>query len=188
MAPKTQKNQSVYGEAPKETPIASHTLAIVADNEPGVLSKILGLVASRGYNIESLTAAEIDHARHLSRITLVCSGTAMVIEQIKNQLDRIVPVRQVADLTAEGPHVARELALVKVAGTGDKRLEALRIGDAFRARVIDSTLESFVFEITGSVDKVNAFINLMMPLGLIDVSRTGVAAIARGEHAIGDFD
>ncbi len=182
------KNQSVYGEAPKENPIATHTLAVIAENEPGVLAKILGLFAGRGYNIDSLTAAEIDHARHLSRITIVCSGTHMVIEQIKNQLDRLVPVRQVSDLTVEGPHVARELALIKVAGTGDKRIEALRIADVFRARVVDSTLESFVFEITGSVEKIGAFIDLMVPLGLVDVSRTGVAAIARGEHAIGDMD
>ena len=182
------KNQSVYGEAPKEEPVATHTLAIVADNEPGVLARILGLFAGRGYNIESITAAEIDHARHLSRITLVVSGTKMVIEQIKNQLDRMVPVRQVSDLTMEGPHVARELALIKVAGEGDKRIEALRIADVFRARVVDSTLSSFVFEITGSVEKIAAFVELMKPLGLVDVSRTGVAAISRGEQAIGDLD
>ncbi len=182
------KNQSVYGEAPKEVPVATHTLAVLADNEPGVLARVLGLFAGRGYNIDSLTAAEIDHARHLSRITIVCSGTQMVIEQIKNQLDRLVPVRQVSDLTVEGPHVARELALVKVAGRGDKRIEALRIADVFRARVVDSTLDSFVFEITGSAEKIGAFVDLMVPLGLVDVSRTGVAAMTRGEHAIGDMN
>jgi acetolactate synthase-1/3 small subunit len=181
------KNQSVYGDAPKADPVNTHTLAVLVDNEPGVLARVIGLFSGRGYNIDSLTVAEVDHARHLSRITLICSGTAGIIEQIKHQLERLVPVRQVADLTVEGAFVSRELALVKVAGIGDKRLEALRLGDAFRARVVDSTLESFVFEITGSVEKVNAFVNLMIPLGLIDVSRTGVAAIARGEQAIGDL-
>lgn len=182
------KNQSVYGDAPKEEKMAVHTLGILADNEPGVLARILGLFSGRGYNIESLTASEIDHARHLSRITIVVSGTDIVIEQIRHQLERLVPVRQVSDLTVEGPHVARELALIKVAGTGDKRIEALQIADAFRARVVDSTLESFIFEITGAPEKIGAFVNLMVPLGLVDISRTGVAAITRGEHAMGDLD
>lgn len=176
-------NRSVYGEAPGQASIATHTFAVLVDNEPGVLARVVGLFSGRGYNIESLTVAEVDHARHLSRITLVCSGTAEIIEQIKKQLGRLVPVRHVADLTMEGRFVSRELALVKVVGTGNDRLEALRIADVFRARVVDSTLASFVFELTGSIEKIQAFIDLMMPLGLVDVSRTGVAAISRGQDA-----
>jgi len=179
-------SQSVYGTGPIEDKIARHTLAVVVDNEPGVLARVIGLFSGRGYNIDSLTVAEVDAQSHLSRITLVCSGTVMVIEQIKHQLERQVPVRQVSDLTIEGPSVERELALVKVAGQNEKRLEALRTADIFRARVVDSTLESFVFEVTGTPDKINAFVELMRPLGLIDVSRTGVAAISRGKTAIGE--
>jgi len=150
------------------------------DNEPGVLARVVGLFSGRGYNIESLTVAETDIAKSVSRITIVTSGTEMIIEQIKAQLGRLVPVHQVLDLTLEGPHVERELALVKVASTGEKRVESLRIADIFRARVVDSTNDSFVFEIVGDTGKLNAFIDLMRPLGLKDISRTGVAAIARG--------
>ncbi len=157
-----------------------HTIAVLVDNEPGVLARVIGLFSGRGYNIESLTVAEVDARNSLSRITVVTSGTPMIIEQIKAQLARLVPVHAVRDLTAEGPFVERELALIKVTGTGDKRIESLRLADIFRARVIDSTTESFVFEMTGSTEKLNAFINLMEPLGLVDVSRTGVVAIARG--------
>lgn len=180
--------QSIYGTGPAEEPVATHTLAVLVDNEPGVLARVIGLFSGRGYNIESLTVAEVNTEKHLSRITLVCSGTPMVIEQIKNQLGRLVPVRKVSDLTIEGPFVDRELALVKVSGKSGKRIEALRIADIFRARPVDSTLESFVFEITGSPGKINAFIELMTPLGLVDVSRTGVAAISRGQTAIGEAD
>ena len=164
--------------------IEKHTISVLVDNEAGILARVVGLFSGRGYNIESLTVAEVDTARHLSRITLVTSGTPMIIEQIKAQLDRLVPVHKVSDLTIEGPHLERELALVKVRGTGEKRVESLRIADIFRARVVDSTIESFVFEMTGSTDKLNAFIGLMQPLGLVDVSRTGVVAIARGPEAI----
>jgi acetolactate synthase I/III small subunit len=157
-----------------------HTIAVLVDNEPGVLARVIGLFSGRGYNIESLTVSEVDAARHISRITVVTSGTPQIIEQIKAQLSRLVPVHRVRDLTVEGPAVERELALVKVAGIGDKRVEALRIADIFRARAIDSTTESFVFELTGTKEKLEAFINLMMPLGLVEVSRTGVVAIARG--------
>ena len=160
--------------------IEKHTVCVLVDNEAGVLARVIGLFAGRGYNIESLTVAEVDPQAHLSRITVVTSGTPMVIEQIKNQLGRLVPVHKVSDLTTEGPHVERELALVKVRSTGEKRVESLRIADIFRARVVDSTIESFVFEMTGSTEKLNAFINLMQPLGLVDVSRTGSVAIARG--------
>jgi acetolactate synthase-1/3 small subunit len=160
--------------------IERHTIAVLVNNEPGVLARVIGLFSGRGYNIESLTVAETDRANTLSRITIVTSGTPMIIEQIKAQLSRLVPVHAVHDLTAEGPHVERELALIKVAGTGDKRIESLRLADIFRARVIDSTTESFVFEMTGSTEKLNAFITLMEPIGLTDVSRTGIVAIARG--------
>ena len=172
--------KSVYGTGPVEEQIAVHTLAVLVDNEPGVLAKVIGLFSGRGYNIESLTVAETDHDKNLSRITLVCSGTAVVIEQIKNQLGRIVPVRDVHDLTIEGSFVSRELALVKVTGKGEHRIEALRIADIFRARVVDSTLTSFLFEVTGTTEKIDAFIDLMRPLGIEDISRTGVAAMARG--------
>lgn len=164
----------------KEEPIASHTISVMVDNEPGVLARVVGLFSGRGYNIESLTVAETDISKNVSRITIVTSGTEMIIEQIKAQLGRLVPVHVVSDLTLDGPHVERELALVKVASTGEKRVESLRIADIFRARVVDSTNESFVFEIVGDTGKLNAFIDLMRPLGLKDISRTGVAAIARG--------
>jgi acetolactate synthase I/III small subunit len=160
--------------------IERHAMAVLVDNEPGILARVVGLFSGRGYNIESLTVAEIDRANNLSRITLVTSGTRMIIEQIKAQLSRLVPVHKVHDLTDEGPFVEREMALVKVAGKGEARIESLRLADIFRAQVIDSTIESFVFEITGSSDKLNAFIALMEPLGLAEVSRTGSVAIARG--------
>ena len=161
-----------------------HTIAVLVDNEPGILARVVGLFSGRGYNIESLTVAEVDKNARLSRITVVTSGTPMVIEQIKAQLGRLVPVHKVHDLTLNGPAVERELALIKVAGTGEKRVESLRIADIFRARAIDSTNSSFVFEISGGTDKINAFIELMRPLGLVDVSRTGVVAIARGAEPI----
>ena len=164
--------------------VSAHTMSVQVDNEPGVLARVIGLFSGRGYNIESLSVAEVSAQEHLSRITIVTSGTPMVIEQIKAQLERLVPVHSVSDLTVEGPHVERELALVKVAGTGETRVESLRIADVFRARVVDSTRESFVFEIVGDTGKLDAFINLMRPLGLVDVSRTGVAAIARGPGSL----
>lgn len=165
---------------PNAQVIESHTLAVLVENEPGVLARVIGLFAGRGYNIDSLTVAEVDHTGHRSRITLVTRGTPAVIEQIKAQLGRIVPVHEVHDLTVEGPSVERELGLFKVSGGGDKRVEALRISDIFRAKVVDSTLESFVFEITGTPEKLDAFADLMRPLGLAEVARTGVAALSRG--------
>jgi acetolactate synthase-1/3 small subunit len=160
--------------------IERHTIAVLVDNEPGVLARVIGLFSGRGYNIESLTVAEIDRVNGLSRITIVTTGTRMIIEQIKAQLSRLVPVRRVHDLTDEGPFVEREMALIKVAGQGDSRIESLRLADIFRARVVDSTTESFVFEMTGSSEKLNAFIALMEPLGLVEISRTGAVAISRG--------
>jgi acetolactate synthase-1/3 small subunit len=161
-----------------------HTFSILVENDPGVLARVIGLLSGRGYNIDSLTVAEVDDAEHLSKITIVSSGTQMVLEQIRAQLERLVPVRAVSDLTVDGPSVERELALIKVAGEGESRVESLRIADIFRAHVVDSTNESFVFEIVGSTDKLDAFIELMKPLGLVDVSRTGVVAIARGAEPI----
>ncbi|GAA6158299.1 MULTISPECIES: acetolactate synthase small subunit [Ruegeria] len=158
-----------------------HTIAVLVENEPGVLARVIGLFSGRGYNIESLTVAEVDHTGHLSRITIVTTGTPQVIEQIKAQLGRIVPVHEVHDLTVEGPSVERELAIIKVVGEGDKRVEALRLADIFRANVVDSTLNSFIFEITGAPDKIDAFADLMRPLGLIEIARTGVAALLRGD-------
>jgi acetolactate synthase-1/3 small subunit len=161
-----------------------HTISVLVDNEPGILARVVGLFSGRGYNIESLTVAETDRKRNLSRITIVTTGTPMVIEQIKAQLDRLVPVHKVHDLTVEGPHVERELALIKTKGSGDKRVESLRIADIFRAKVVDSTNESFVFEVTGASEKVDAFIKLMEPLGLIDVCRTGIVALLRGPNGV----
>jgi len=160
--------------------VETHTLAILVENEPGVLARVIGLFSGRGYNIESLTVAEVDHEGQRSRITIVTSGTPQVINQIKMQLGRMVPVHEVADLTVEGPHVSRELALIKVAGTGEARVEALRIAEIFRCNVVDSTLESFVFEMTGTPEKIDAFVDLMRPLGKVKLARTGVAAMARG--------
>ena len=168
----------------RDKDIYRHVVSVLVDNEAGVLARVIGLFAGRGYNIESLTVAEVDHGRGLSRINIATSGTHQTIDQIKAQLGRLVPVHVVRDLTDDGPSVARELALVKVAGVGDKRVEALRIGDIFRANVVDSSTQSFVFEVVGNTDKVDAFIELMKPLGLVEVSRTGVAALARGAAGI----
>jgi acetolactate synthase I/III small subunit len=160
------------------------TIAVLVDNEPGILARVVGLFSGRGYNIDSLTVAPVDAAQTKSRINIVTTGTEMVIEQIKAQLGRLVPVHQVSDLTREGPHIAREMAMIKIVATGDNRVESLRLADAFRARVIDATTGSFVFELTGATDKLDAFIDLMRPLGLAEVSRTGIAAIARGMRTI----
>jgi acetolactate synthase I/III small subunit len=164
----------------KDTRIESHTIVVTVDNEPGVLARVIGLFAGRGYNIESLTVAEIDRTVHTSRVTVVTSGTPAVIEQIKAQLGRLVPVHRVVDITTDKPGIEREMALVKVAGTGDKRVEAMRVSQVFRAKVLDTTHSSFVFEITGAPGKIDAFVELMRPLGLVEVSRTGIAAISRG--------
>ena len=161
------------------------TISVLVENEAGVLARVIGLFSGRGYNIDSLTVAPVEDERGRSRINVVTSGTEMVIEQIKAQLDRLVPVHRVADLAREGAFIAREMALIKiVAGGGERRSEALRLADAFRARVVDATTESFVFEMTGSTEKLDAFVELMRPLGLAEVSRTGVAAIARGTRII----
>lgn len=179
---KGASKHSAYNLRPNFSDVSErHTLAVLVENEPGVLARVIGLFSGRGYNIESLTVAEVDHSGHLSRITIVTTGTPQVIEQIKAQLGRIVVVHEVHDLTVEGPSVERELAIMKIVGQGDKRVEALRLADIFRANVVDSTLNSFVFEITGAPDKIDAFADLMRPLGLIEVARTGVAALLRGD-------
>lgn len=160
------------------------TLAVLVDNEAGVLARVIGLFSGRGYNIESLTVAEVDHLDHTSRITIVTSGTPAVIAQIKAQLERLVPVHRVIDLTQDKPAIEREMAMVKVAGTGEKRVEAMRLSEVFRARAIDTTHSSFVFEVTGAPQKIDAFVDLMKPLGLVEVTRTGVVAISRGAEAM----
>ena len=159
-----------------------HTLSVLVDNEPGVLARVVGLFSGRGYNIESLTVSEVDAIFQLSRISVVTSGTPMVIEQIKQLLAKLVPVHSVQDLTVGPAHVERELALVKIVSTGDKRVESLRVADSFRARTLDSTLNSFVFEVTGNSSKVTAFIELMGSLGKIEVARTGICGITRGNN------
>lgn len=163
----------------------SATISVLVDNEAGVLARVIGLFSGRGYNIDSLTVAPVDADLSRSRITVVTRGTDLVIEQIKAQLGRLVPIHQIADLSADGPHVARELGLIKVIARGEPRVEALRIADAFRAKIVDTTIESFVFELTGASEKIDAFIDLMRPLGKTEISRSGVAAIARGTRTIG---
>lgn len=167
----------------KEEVRERHTLAIIVDNEPGILARIAGLFTARGYNIESLTVTDISEDDLISRITIVTSASAPVMEQIIAQLERLVPVHKVVDLTALGPHVERELALVKVVGSGEHRIEALRLAEVYRARVLDATISSFVFEVTGTISKIDKFVELMGEVGLVEVARTGIAAISRGKDA-----
>ena len=176
----TDQPASAYFMEERHDPNETHTLSVLVQNEPGVLARVIGLFSGRGYNIESLTVSETEHAKHMSRITIVTTGTPMVIQQIKHQLDRMIPVYRVVDMTTLGSSIERELAMVKVKGTSDPRIEAMRLAEVFRARVVDATSESFIFEITGASDKIDQFVSLMVPLGLVEVSRTGVAAIARG--------
>ncbi len=164
--------------------VVSRTLSVLVDNEPGVLARVIGLFSGRGYNIDSLTVTETEHEKHLSRITIVTRGTPNVIEQIKHQLERLVPVHHVHDLTLEGSSLERELALIKISGRGEKRIEALRLAEIFRASVIDASTEHFVFEITGRTSKIEQFIQIMTELGLVEVARTGIAAIGRGPSSL----
>jgi acetolactate synthase-1/3 small subunit len=175
--------KSHYSDPPKHQVSRRHTLSVLVDNEPGVLARIAGLFSGRGYNIESLTVSETEHQKHVSRITVVTTGTAQVIEQIIHQLERLVPVHRVRDLTTHGAFVERELALVKVVGTGDARREALRLAEAFGARTMDATLTSFMFELTGTSEEIERFLGTLTEVGLVEVSRTGVAAMARGAEA-----
>ena len=177
-------SKSHYVGPGAEQEVVSRTLSVLVDNEPGVLARVIGLFSGRGYNIDSLTVTETEHEKHLSRITIVTRGTPDVIEQIKHQLERLVPVHRVHDLTLEGGSLERELALIKVAGKGEKRIEALRLAEIFRANVIDASTEHFVFEVTGRSSKVEQFIQIMTELGLLEVSRTGVAAIGRGPASL----
>lgn len=179
--PNPQTHYSSPGAAQE---IVTRTLSVLVDNEPGVLARVIGLFSGRGYNIDSLTVTETEHEKHVSRITIVTRGTPAVIEQIKHQLERLVPVHRVRDLTLEGQSLERELALVKIAGKGEKRIEALRLAEIFRANVVDTSTEHFVFEITGKASKIETFINIMAELGLVEVSRTGIAAIGRGAAAL----
>jgi len=188
--PAIQPPASAYFMEDRHDPEETHTLSVLVDNEPGVLARVIGLFSGRGYNIEGLTVSETEHEKHLSRITIVTSGTRLVLEQIKSQLDRLVPVHRVTDLTMvakarkQDKPLERELAMVKVTGTGDKRVEALRLADAFRATVIDATPTHFVFETTGRTSKIEQFISIMAPMGLVEVCRTGVAALNRGQEAM----
>ena len=175
---------SAYFIEERHEPNETHTLSVLVQNEPGVLARVIGLFSGRGYNIESLTVSETESQKHLSRITIVTTGTPMVIEQIKHQLDRMIPVYRVVDMTLTKRSMERELAMVKVRGKGEARVEALQLAEAFRARIIDTTTESFVFEVTGASEKIESFINLMLPLGLVEVSRTGVVAIGRGAEGM----
>ena len=168
----------------KTGPIERHTLSVTVDNESGVLARIAGMFSARGYNIESLTVADISADDAVSRVTIVTSGTAAVIEQVVAQLDRLVPVHKVTDLTVLGEHIERELALVKVAGVGEHRIEALRLAEVFRANVVDTTISSFVFEVTGASSKIDRFVELMGEIGLVEVARTGIVAMARGKTAV----
>ena len=174
------QKQSHYPSPARPQEVVSRTLSVIVDNEPGVLARVIGLFAGRGYNIDSLTVTEVEHEKHLSRITVITSGTPAVLQQIKHQLERLIPVHRVRDLTEEGGSIERELALVKVGGKGDKRIEALRLAEIFRAKVVDTSIEHFVFEVTGKPSKIETFIQLMTELGLVEVSRTGIAAIGRG--------
>ncbi|OFX06392.1 MAG: acetolactate synthase small subunit [Alphaproteobacteria bacterium RIFCSPHIGHO2_12_FULL_63_12] len=183
MTTDTAPSQSVYPVTRDEGASSEAILAVIVDNEPGVLARVVGLISARGYNIESLTVAETDVEKHTSRITIVTTGTPAKIEQIKAQLGRLVPVRRVIDVSREADALERELALIKVINSGDHRLESMRLADIFRARALDTTHASFVFEITGARDKINAFIELMKPLGLKEVSRTGVLSIRRGAES-----
>ncbi len=176
---------SAYDMTHAEEGVEQRTLACIVDNEPGVLARVVGLFSARGYNIESLTVAEIDRNAHQSRITIVTSGTNHVLEQIEQQLLRLVPVAKVIDVTHSVGGIQRELALVKVAGKGEARVESLRISEIFRAHVIDTTNESFIFEVTGASQKIDQFVELMRPLGLVEVSRTGVLSIQRGKEKAG---
>ena len=173
-----------YPDPTRVEPINRHTLAVIVDNEPGVLARIAGMFSGRGYNIESLTVSETEHEKHISRITIVTTGTNAVIEQIKSQLERLVPVHRVNDLTIQGEAIERELALLKVVGSGEHRVEAMRLASAFGARILDATLGSFVFELTGTTDEIERFINLMAAIGLAEVSRTGIAAMSRGKEGM----
>lgn len=187
--PAVQPPASAYFIEDRHDPEETHTLSVLVDNEPGVLARVVGLFSGRGYNIESLTVSETQHEQHLSRITIVTTGTRLILEQIRHQLDRVVSVHRVTDLTMlarqrnEEKPLERELALVKVAGTGQERIEALRIADAFRAEVVDATTEHFVFQLTGRTNKVEQFIAIMKPMGLVEVCRTGIAAVCRGPEA-----
>jgi acetolactate synthase-1/3 small subunit len=175
---------SPYSSALGKSNSETHTLSVLVDNEPGVLARVVGLFSGRGYNIESLTVAEVAHGEHLSRITIATSGPPEAIEQITHQLERLVPIHKVTDLTVLGRSIERELAMVKVRGKGDHRAEAMRLAEAFKARMIDATIESFIFELTGAPGKIDDFVELMRPIGLVEVSRTGVAAITRGSEGM----
>jgi acetolactate synthase-1/3 small subunit len=184
MTTTTPASTSHYPAAPASQKIETHTLSVLVDNEPGVLARVIGLFSGRGYNIDSLTVSETEHEKHVSRITIVTRGTPMVIEQIKNQLERLIPIHRVIDVTLTGQPIEHELALIKVQGIGDRRAESLRIANDFDARVVDDTTESFIFEVSGSTDKIERCIAALLPAGLVEVSRSGIVAITRGPEGM----
>ena len=184
MSTTTTSPTTHYPAAPAAQRPESHTLSVIVDNEPGVLARVIGLFSGRGYNIDSLTVSETEHEKHVSRITIVTRGTPMVIEQIKNQLERLIPIHRVIDVTLTGQAIEHELAMIKVRGIGNQRAEALRIANDFDARVVDDTTESFVFEVSGSTDKIERCISALLPVGLIEVSRSGIVAITRGSEGM----
>lgn len=181
MSKANSKDKSdVYNKAEARTDIHRHILACIVDNEFGVLARVVGLFSGRGYNIESLTVTEIDEERNLSRITIITSGSDMVVAQIKALLERLVPVHKVVDISVQGEHIERELGLFKIISTGAKRTEALKIADEYGAKVIDSTADSFIFEITGTSEKIEEFITKIKPYGLAESCRSGSVAVNRG--------
>ena len=184
---KEVKSKSAYELKGDSSPKLRHCFAVLVDNEPGVLARVINLFAGRGYNIESLTVSTITADDSISRINIVTTGTAMVIDQIKAQLNRLVPVRSVYDLTVDGPFVSQEVVLIRVVASDHQRRESLRIADIFRATVVDTTLESFIFQMSGSTDKVDSFIELMRALGDTEIARSGVVALSRGSEVLGEF-
>ncbi|MCK5480076.1 MAG: acetolactate synthase small subunit [Gammaproteobacteria bacterium] len=159
-----------------------HIISILMENEAGALSRVAGLFSARGYNIESLTVAPTEDPS-LSRMTLVTRGTDEIIEQITKQLNKLIDVVKLMDMT-EGPHIEREMMLIKVQAEGDKRNELKRISDIFRGRVIDVTNKTYTIELTGAGDKLDAFIQTLDPGLIIEVVRSGVSGIARGERSL----
>jgi acetolactate synthase-1/3 small subunit len=152
------------------------------ENESGALSRVAGLFSARGYNIESLTVAPTDD-ESLSRMTLVTSGTDEIIEQISKQLNKLIDVVKLVDLT-ESPHIERELMLIKVEAVSDAREEVMRLVDIFRGRIVDVTDTSYTVEITGNGDKLDAFVQALSSISILEVVRSGLLGISRGEKSL----
>ena len=159
-----------------------HVISILLENEPGALSRVVGLFSARGYNIETLTVAPTEDAT-LSRMTIVTAGSDEVVEQITKHLNRLVDVVKVVDLS-EGPHIERELMLIKVRAVGKEREEMKRMADIFRGHIVDVTDKVYTIELTGDQDKVEAFINALDRSAILETVRTGVSGIGRGERVL----